>query len=209
MTTRTTYLATAAILALAAISAPSAQAAYVITFQQVGSDVAETGSGSLDLTDLSVVEFGIASRRVSRSVARPRLLGRFHTTRTHRLLKFLPEVIPNIWPRTYQTTQTSTSGGPVGFVVWRRRPYLLFFSPQVTFPARPYRTLRPISTPRSVRWAWRLANTSAHWGSGDHADTLTIDVVGPPAVPEASTWAMMLIGFAGLGPQARLSPHIP
>jgi hypothetical protein len=26
-----------------------------------------------------------------------------------------------------------------------------------------------------------------------------IDVVSPPAVPEPSTWAMMLIGFAGLG----------
>jgi PEP-CTERM motif len=39
------------------------------------------------------------------------------------------------------------------------------------------------------------------WGSGAHADTFTIDVVAspPPAVPEPSTWAMMLIGFAGLG----------
>ena len=32
------------------------------------------------------------------------------------------------------------------------------------------------------------------WGTGDHADSLAIKV----GVPEASTWAMMLIGFAGL-----------
>jgi PEP-CTERM motif len=32
------------------------------------------------------------------------------------------------------------------------------------------------------------------WGSGAHADSLTVDIV-----PEPSTWVMMLIGFAGLG----------
>jgi hypothetical protein len=53
MTKRMSYLASAAILALGAISAPSAQAAYVVTFDEVGSDVVETGSGSLDLTDLA------------------------------------------------------------------------------------------------------------------------------------------------------------
>ena len=34
------------------------------------------------------------------------------------------------------------------------------------------------------------------WGSGDHTDTLTIVIGGE--VPEPSTWAMMLLGFAGL-----------
>ena len=58
MKKRTTKLASAAIPALAALSAPSAHAAYVITFQQVGSDVIETGGGSLDLADLSVGAFG-------------------------------------------------------------------------------------------------------------------------------------------------------
>jgi hypothetical protein len=39
------------------------------------------------------------------------------------------------------------------------------------------------------------------WGSGGHADTSIVEVGGvfPAPVPEPSTWAMMLIGFTGLG----------
>jgi hypothetical protein len=40
------------------------------------------------------------------------------------------------------------------------------------------------------------------WGTGVHADTFTINIGASP-VPEASTWAMMLLGFAGLGCAAR------
>ena len=37
------------------------------------------------------------------------------------------------------------------------------------------------------------------WGSGDHADTFTIKIGSvSESVPEPSTWAMMLIGLAGL-----------
>jgi PEP-CTERM motif len=35
------------------------------------------------------------------------------------------------------------------------------------------------------------------WGSGSHADSMTV-VIGA-VVPEPSTWAMMAVGFAGLG----------
>jgi hypothetical protein len=38
------------------------------------------------------------------------------------------------------------------------------------------------------------------WGSGATADTFTLDIAaGRIAVPELATWAMMLLGFAGLG----------
>ena len=36
------------------------------------------------------------------------------------------------------------------------------------------------------------------WGSGEHADTFTIDVV-TSSVPEISTWTMMLVGLLGVG----------
>jgi hypothetical protein len=44
-------------------------------------------------------------------------------------------------------------------------------------------------TPGTYRYAW---------GSGDHFDTFTIAIPGGiSSVPEPSTWAMMLVGFAG------------
>jgi hypothetical protein len=52
MTTRATYLATAAILASGAVAAPSAQAAYMVNFEEVGSNVVETGGGTIDPTGL-------------------------------------------------------------------------------------------------------------------------------------------------------------
>jgi PEP-CTERM motif len=33
------------------------------------------------------------------------------------------------------------------------------------------------------------------WGTGNHADSLTINI---GAVPEPSTWAMMILGFAAV-----------
>ena len=35
------------------------------------------------------------------------------------------------------------------------------------------------------------------WGSGAHADSFTLDI--GSAIPEPSTWALMALGFAGLG----------
>jgi hypothetical protein len=34
------------------------------------------------------------------------------------------------------------------------------------------------------------------WGTGAHADSLTVEI---GAVPEPSTWAIMILGFLGLG----------
>ena len=74
MTKRATYLASLAVLALGAVSAPSAQANFVAVFEQVGPNVEEIGDGTIDLTDLGPAgplfsltsgispEFGIMTR---------------------------------------------------------------------------------------------------------------------------------------------------
>jgi len=53
MSLRKTSLAIVAALGSVAATGPMSHAAYVVTFQQVGSDVVATGSGSIDLIDLT------------------------------------------------------------------------------------------------------------------------------------------------------------
>jgi hypothetical protein len=48
-------------------------------------------------------------------------------------------------------------------------------------------TIRKDNVERAYVWTW---------GSGADADSFTVDVSG---TPEASTWAMMVLGFAALG----------
>lgn len=196
MPKRTTRLASAAMLALGAMAAPSAQAAYVITFEQVGSDVVETGSGSLDLTGLSVGDFGIA-RDASVAPAKGRVYsGDFTDTNTW-FGEFIPASIVGFGPGA-TTSASATSGGPVGLVSGvADLTYLIF-------PAG-YISNMPLSDSSTYLGATISSLGLApgdhvwNWGSGDNADTFTIDVISPPAAPEPSTWAMVLIGFGGLG----------
>ena len=51
-------LATLAIVIVCAFSIRPAQAGYIVTLKQVGSDVVATGSGAIDLTGLSFFESG-------------------------------------------------------------------------------------------------------------------------------------------------------
>ena len=53
MTKPTVYWASVALLALVTIGSSSAQAKYVVRFEEVGQNVIETGSGALDVTDLT------------------------------------------------------------------------------------------------------------------------------------------------------------
>ena len=196
MTKRTAFLASAAILAMAAPAAPSAQAAYVITFQQVGSDVVETGSGSLDLTDLDVGTFGIA-RDASVDPMRGRIFSGIFTDTNTSFAIFGPASIMGFGPGS-ETKASSTSGGPVGFASGVADLTTLIFPAGYISGA----TLSDASTYLDATISSLGLTPGDHvwnWGSGDHPDTFTIDVVSPPAVPEPSTWAMMLIGFAGLG----------
>lgn len=51
-------LATLAIAIVCGVSAPSAQAGYIVSLQRVGPDVVATGSGTIDLTGLSLNSSG-------------------------------------------------------------------------------------------------------------------------------------------------------
>jgi PEP-CTERM motif len=167
-----------------------------ITFQQVASDVVETGSGALDLDDLDVGTFGIA-RNAEVDTVRGRVFsGAF--TDANAAFADLPQALITFGPGSF-TAASVTTGGPVGFQSGVADLTTLIF------PAG-YISDTPLSDSSTYLGATinSLGLTPGEYvvdrGSDAQADSLTIDVIGPPpAVPEPSTWAMMLIGFAGLG----------
>src|ERR1700722_17206689 len=190
MTNRTTYLASIAALGLSAIAAPGAQAAYVTTFEEIGSNVVEVGGGALDLTDLQL-SGGIFTKLFvgpnepsyasgtpgdpgdiyEGALSGPANWGPGSTTFTKMSSGDLVALVPSgaeiIVPDDY------ASGAPL----WETSTYLnpSFISLGLTPGAYVY-----------------------SWGTGGHADTFTVNVVAG-SVPEPSTWAMMVVGFVGLG----------
>jgi hypothetical protein len=181
---------------LGAISASSAQAAYVMTFEQDGANVIETGAGSLDLTDLHVQTSSI----VQDASVDPEF-GRVFSgvfTNANSSFALLPESSIGFGSGS-STNASSTTGGPVGFTSGVADLTRLFF-PVDYISDMPLSDSSTYLGASIVSLGLAPGAYVATWGAGDHADSFTVNVVtSPPLVPEPSTWAMMLIGFAGLG----------
>jgi PEP-CTERM motif len=180
-------------LSAGVVAAPGAQAAFTATFQEVGSDVVEIGGGALDLTDLSLsggifTKLFVTPNEPSYAAGAPGEQGDIYdgalsgpanwgsgsTTFTKMSSGDLVALVPSggeiIVPDDY-------AGGPL--------------SQTSTYLGASFSSLG--LTPGAYVYSW---------GSGDHFDTYTINVgvVPPPLlVPEPSTWAMMALGFVGLG----------
>jgi PEP-CTERM motif len=187
LTTRARYLATAAILALGAFAAPSAQAGYVVTLEEVGSNVVATGSGPIDLTGLNFVANGLPSTSV---IPNESLI----LTGPGNVIDIYNGISgPSSFGSGSQTIAGSGAGDPVG--IWNL-PGNLFvpsgyvsdspLSDTATYDDQTFASLGV--TPGVYEWTW---------GAGANQN-FTLDV-GASTVPEPSTWAMLLIGFAGLG----------
>jgi hypothetical protein len=190
MTIRAGYLAAAAILALGAVAAPGAQAGYVITLEEVGSDVVATGSGPIDLTNLSSAGDILASAEITPSGA---AVVTGATSFVHVDI-YLGMFGPMSLGSGGTTNASSSSGDLVGITN--------FSVSELAVPSG-YISESPLSdtatydnatfaslgvTPGVYEWTW-----------GTGADqSFTLDVGASP-VPEPSTWAMMLIGFGGIG----------
>ena len=192
MTMRAGCSATAAILALGAFAAPSAQAGYVLTLEEVGSNVVANGSGSIDLTGLAL---GPSGQHVFPQMS-PGLSEIFTGATT------LPEVDvyggtsgPSSFGSGSQTIASTGSGDMVGISEGSTALAVpsgyVSGSPLSDTSTYANQTFAKLGlTPGVYEWAW---------GPGtDQNFTLHIEL-GVVAAPEPSTWAMMLIGFAGLG----------
>jgi hypothetical protein len=171
---------------LVGLSALSAQAGYVVDLTQVGSDVVASGSGAVDLTGLTFFALlgGPASQidpgaGIILTGPAPFLGGQY----------------------TGITGPASFGGGSTAFAGSGSGDEVGIFFGNLVVPAN-YVSDTPVSdtatydsqtlsnlgaTPGTYKWTW---------GSGANQNfTLVIGAV----VPEPSTWAMMLLGFAGLG----------
>jgi hypothetical protein len=194
VTKRTTALAWVAALTFATLAASTAEAKFVLTLQQKGADVIGNGSGAIDLTDFDSNPRSfrnpteLAPNASVIAAGSGNALGpdvnAFHGAIT---------APPNFGPGGMTLGESFGDpifvskleiGVPVNYVFGDPLSDFLFYE------GDSFQSLGV--TPGTYVWSW---------GSGAHADTFTLDVlsIGSPAVPEPSTWAMMLIGLVGLG----------
>lgn len=161
----------------------AANATYVINVNEVGNDIVITGSGFLNTSGLSF--------RATSVVSGNSLLGSNFLT--------LGSGFTDAWnlpANTYiggaDSINSSSTGNFVGF----GNEYL--FVPQgyvsgadlgistATYLNSTFNSLTLTQGSRSI-----------NWGEGRSADNIIINI--GAAVPEPSTWAMMLLGFFGVG----------
>ena len=184
------------------ISAPSARAAYTVTFQEVGGNVVEMGSGTLDTTDL--IDNGSPFSEVA--AVSPAGGQMFSGSISSTLVEFFSGVTgPISFGPGIETLASSSSGDFVGL---EGNGEGFLFTP-VGFTSG---ALSETSTYLGATFASLGLTPGTYvytWGAGDHADSFTIDSSSASATPEASTWAMMLLGSAGLGYAAFNSKRVP
>ncbi len=173
---------------LIGLSTPSAQAGYVVDLTQQGGNVVATGSGAIDLTNLSSAGGGGASGFIW-----PTAADIFTGPVPGKLTGVYSGVTgPTSFGSANTTIATSGSGDIVGIdgfdgELWVPAGYAsgTVLSDTATYDNQTFASLG--ATPGTYKWTW---GTEANQNF-----TLVIGTV----VPEPSTWAMMLFGFAGLG----------
>lgn len=178
---------------LIGLSAPPAQAGYVVTLTQEGGDVVATGSGPIDLTGLSFVGGGGGPGPPAMNPTELTIItGAAAVTDV-----YIGATGPTSFGSGGFTSVSSGSGDQVGIdginqpgidgVIRVPSGYVSDspLSDTATYASQTFASLG--ATPGRYEWTW---------GSGANQNfTLDIGTV----VPEPSTWVMMALGFAGLG----------
>jgi PEP-CTERM motif len=179
-------------LALAAIPG-RVDAAIVIDISDIGSDVVASTRGSADLTDLTAIDTALlfAPGEVTPSK------GSITAGDPGQTLFYKGADGPKSFGTGGKTEASVGNGNFAG--VFAVNPFAL--SPVILLPQK-YASGTPLKG-SSVFEGQSLESLGLNvgeytytWGVGEHADSLTIRV---GDVPEPSTWAMMLLGFVGLG----------
>jgi hypothetical protein len=191
---RTACLMTTALLTFGCVAAPSARAAYTITFTESGGNVLESGSGSFDLTGLNNV--GNAGSLGGALYPHGGLF--VGGPQGPQIFSYSISITdPVFWGSGNITYANSSVGDTV----------LISVQGSIIGVATGYESGQPLSESSVYNNSTfeSLGLTPGtyveNWGAGATADSFTVIVDSGAAspVPEPSTWAMMVIGFAGLG----------
>ena len=183
---------------LIGLFAQSAQAGYIVDLSQVGSNVIASGNGAIDLTGLTFFHSMAKLAAIDPSAG----------------LIYMGEAFPDITgvDQYFQSTgftgptsfgsggESMASSGRGGIVGIQNGLHIreALFVPMGYVSGDP---LGDVSTYKNQTFS-SLGVTSGRyewtWGTGPNQNfTLVIETA--RAIPEPSTWAMMLLGFAGLG----------
>jgi hypothetical protein len=189
-TFRTFSLGTAA-LALSTQLASPAQAAYVVSLEQVGANVVASGSGTLDLASLSSRGVDPSFSGVTPSV------GDIDTGQS-------PASTPvyggftgptSFGSRRSTTFSSSDTGDHVGIEGATKQlfvpPGYVSGNPLLDTSTYDTQTLSSLGvTPGTYEWTW---------GTGATADSFTLQIGPVAAVPEPASLPLLVMGLAGLG----------
>jgi hypothetical protein len=184
-----TFAGALILASLIGTTADPAQAAYIVTFSETGIDVTASGSGAIDLAGLTFITSGATLSEVAPTFATEATGGAGNVD------EYSGATGPFSFGPGVFTSATTGAGDLVGIQVLRDGSGFIFvptsyvsdsaLSDTATYTGQTFSSLG--ATPGKYEWTW---------GSGAN-QTFTLEIGN--AVPEPSTWAMLLLGFAGLG----------
>ena len=185
----------AATLALAAGFALTAQAAYTVTLVQQGPDVVASGSGSIDLTDLSFEHNLNNSAFIIPNDALIYTGPSFPVVSP--LDRYTGLTGPTSFGRGGGDFPVSGSGDLVG-IEFGANAFQALFVPAGYLSGAP---LTDTSTYAGQTFASLGVTPGTYvwtWGTGADADTFTLQI-GAAAAPEPASLTVLAMGLAGLG----------
>ena len=192
----------AALVAAVAIGfglcAPPAQAAYTITIEQVGSDVVATGSGSINFDALAVYGDELDTSLIAASGGAIIVGATTPTDDTY----YSGVAGPITFGAGGEFLADSGSGGIVGLGTFDEASGGVVAVPQDYVSGTPLGTSAATFTNATISGLGLTPGAYVWtWGDGATADTFTLDIASvgvAAATPEPATWAMMVLGLAGL-----------
>jgi PEP-CTERM motif len=187
----TLRVATVASLGLFVMGGP-AEAAVTIDIRQSGANVVVAGSGAIDLTGLTFFSNGTA-------VGPGAVEGSSGVAWVGTARASLDLYSGASGPASFGTGGTisgSSGAGDVFGLLGTGTMSPLLIVPPGYVSGSPLSGLSTFDSATIASLGLAAGRYVYTWGSGADADRLTVDI---GAVPEPSTWAMMVLGFASLG----------